>query len=254
MDKKIILAAVILVLLGTSSYLFNDRHSRDTASEKSSLIIGTHAKYPPMESRDENGNFVGMDIEIAKEVAKDLGRSAVFQDIAWENIFDAVRNGEVDMIISSITITQERGESMNFSDPYFNAGQVIVALKEDKFEIRTPQDLSGKKVGAQSKTTSEKEVKKYTDKFVALENNYEGKELLLSGDVEALVMDYPTAVELVGKDKRLAIASEIFTQEFYGIATRKGNDELLTSINKTIRRLKRDGDLKRIITNESNDI
>lgn len=206
------------------------------------ILVGTDATYPPMESIDETGNFVGMDIDIAREIAFDLGVKAEFRNIVWDEIFDTLLNGEVDMLISAITITSERAERMAFSDPYFNAGQVIVTTLNKVNEIKGTQDLAGKKLGVQIETTSEIEAQKYTDPdlVIPFENYDLAKEELLEGTIDAIIIDYPAAIGMVSGEERLKVIGEPFTQEFYGIAVRKEEKVLLGEINKTIRRLKRE--------------
>ncbi|MFH0987462.1 MAG: transporter substrate-binding domain-containing protein [Patescibacteria group bacterium] len=213
------------------------------------IIVGTDATYPPMENIDEEGNFIGMDIDIAREIASDLGVKAEFRNIIWEEIFDTLLRGEVDMLISSITITSERTEKMAFSDPYFNAGQVIVTIIDKVDEIRGVEDIAGKKLGVQIETTSQIEAQKYTDseQVIAFKNYDLAKEELLKGRIDAIIIDYPAAVGMVSKEKTLKIIGEPFTQEFYGIAVRKEEKALLGEINKTIRRLKRENELERIM-------
>ena len=212
------------------------------------ILVGTEATYPPMESIDETGNFVGMDIDIAREIAFDLGVKAEFRNIVWDEIFDTLLNGEVDMLISSITITPERAERMAFSDPYFNAGQVIVTTLTQVNEIKGTQDLAGKKLGVQIETTSEVEARKYTDLDLIIPfKNYDlAKEELLEGKIDAIIVDYPVAIGMSSGEELLTIIGEPFTQEFYGIAVRKEEKVLLGEINKTIRRLKRENILEKI--------
>lgn len=210
------------------------------------ITIGVDATYPPMESVDEKGDFIGMDIDIAKEIASDLGIEAEFKNLNWEWIFDAVKNGEVDMIISAITITSERAKIMAFSDPYFNAGQVVVTKKDKLALIQGAADLKNRKVGVQLETTSETEAKKYTDQVIAFENYDLALSDLLEGKIEALVIDYPAALGMTAKEKELVVIGEPFTQEFYGAAVQIGQTELLGQINTTIKRLKQSGALKKL--------
>ncbi|MDP3093570.1 MAG: basic amino acid ABC transporter substrate-binding protein [bacterium] len=261
MTKRIIVLAIVIIfaLGGFGFFIYNQFFSeRGRAPElgrineikkRGEIIIGTDATYPPMESVDEQGNFFGMDIDIAKEIASDLGVEAKFKNIIWEEIFDAVKNKEVDMIISAITITRERAETLGFSDPYFNAGQVIVSTTDKKRIINEPEDLKEYRVGVQVGTTSEEEARKYAAN-PSLVNTYENydlaKEDLLKGKIDAIIIDYPAAVGMTAKEKDLQIVGDIFTQEFYGIAIQKDQPGLLSQINKTIRRLKREGELKKI--------
>lgn len=214
--------------------------------DRGTITIGTEATYPPMESIDETGEFIGIDIDIAREIAADLGVEANFQNIGWEELFDAVKEGKVDMIISAITITPERAQTLAFSDPYFNAGQVIVTKKDMVNLIKGAEDLKDRGVGAQIETTSETEAKKYTDSVVTFENYNLALGDLLEGKVEAIVIDYPAALGMVAENEGLAIVGEPFTQEFYGTAVQIGQDELLGRINATIRRLKQTGELKKL--------
>ena len=261
MTKKIIvLTIVIIFILGGLGFIFYSQFFSEKApapglgrideiKKRGEIIIGTDATYPPMESLDEQGNFSGMDIDIAREIASDLDVKAKFKNIIWEEIFDAAKNGEADMIISAITITRERTETLAFSDPYFNAGQVMVSTTDKKGIINEPKDLKEYRVGVQVGTTSEAEARKYAAN-PSLVNTYENydlaKEDLLKGKIDAIIIDYPAAVGMVAKEEKLQIAGEIFTQEFYGIAIQKDQPELLSQINKTIRRLKQEGGLRRI--------
>ena len=252
--RNIILATItILIFIGAGIILYDRSFPEEIEDpllrkikEQGEIIVGTDATYPPMESIDEEGNFFGMDIDIAKEIASDLGVKAKFKNIIWEEVFAAVKQGEVDMIISSITITPERAKTMSFSDPYFNAGQVIVIRTDKKEIIKGVEDLVGHALGVQTETTSEKEAKKYT--APALVKSYENydlaKEDLLGGEIDAIIIDYPAAVGMVVREKDLQIVGTPFTQEFYGIATQKNQKALLSQINRTIRRLKREEELK----------
>jgi len=254
--RNIILVIItVLILAGTGVFLYNRLLPEEIADpllrkikEQGEIIVGTDATYPPMESIDEEGNFFGMDIDIAKEIASDLGVKVKFKNIIWEEVFAAVREGEVDMIISSITITLGRAETMSFSDPYFNAGQVIVIRTDKKEIIKGVEDLLGHTLGVQVETTSEEEAKKYTaSTLVKSYENYDlAKEELLGGEIDAIIIDYPAAVGMVAEEKDLQIMGAPFTQEFYGVATQKNQKALLSQINRTIRRLKREGKLKEL--------
>ncbi len=208
------------------------------------ILVGTEAAYPPMEYFDETGNFVGFDIDLAKEIASDLGVGVDFKNLPWVEIFDSVMKGEVDMIISAIAITPERLEALSFSDPYLNVGQVIVTKKD--LVIQGVEDLQGKIIGVQKGTISEEEAKKRTD--LSLVKSYANyslvKEALFRGEIEVILIDYPAGIKMVAQDEELKIVGEPFTQEFYSVAVQKGQEVLLARINQTIRRLKQTGKLR----------
>ena len=258
--RTIILVTIIIFILGGLGFFLYSQFFSGNGNgqelgrlgdikKRGEIIIGVDATYPPMESLDEQGNFFGMDIDIAKEIASDIGVEAKFKNIIWEEIFNAVKNGEVDMVISAVTITAERAETLGFSDPYFNAGQVIVSTTDKEGIINEPKDLKEYRVGVQVGTTSEVEAREYAanPSLVNAYENYDlAKEDLLEGKIDAIIIDYPAAIGMVAKEKRLQIAGGIFTQEFYGIATQKDQPGLLLQINKTIRRLKQEGELNKI--------
>ncbi len=208
------------------------------------ILVGTEASYPPMEYLDEAGNFLGFDIDLAKEIAADLGVEVEFVNIPWEKLFDALAEGKVDLAISAITITPERMEILSFSVPYLNVGQVIVAKNDT--QIKGIADLQGKVLGVQRETTSEEEAKKYTDpSLVKSFPNYDlAKEALERGEIEAIIIDYPAGLAMVAKDKNLKIVGKPFTQEFYGVALQKGQEVLLEKVNQTIKRLQQSGTLR----------
>ena len=252
MGKKqlIFLIIVVIGIISVAEYIFFRPSVEEIIEDPmlkeikilGQILVGTDATYPPMESIGEAGNFVGMDIDIAREIAFDLGVEAEFRNIVWDEIFDTLLNGEVDMLISAITITSERAERMAFSDPYFNAGQVIITTLDKVNEIKGIQDLAGKKLGVQIETTSEVEAQKYTDPdlVIPFENYDLAKDELLKGAIDAIIIDYPAAAGMVFGQETFRIVGEPFTQEFYGIAVRKEEKVLLGEINKTIRRLKRE--------------
>lgn len=249
MAKKTQLIALIVVLGIASGALLWKTVFEELLVKKpllENIIVGTDATYPPMEYLDGENNFVGMDMDIAKEIASDLGAEIEFRNIEWEKIFDALPAGTVHMLISSITITPERIQEMDFSDPYFNAGQIVVTTTDKATEIREVADLEGKKVGVQGETTSEEEAQKYTDQVRAFADYDLAKSALLEGEIDAIIIDYPAAIGMVSKEATLKISGEPFTQEFYGIAVKKGEEALLNEINKTIRRLKREGKLEEL--------
>jgi len=253
MVKRGIILIIILILAGLGIFLYDRLPPEEIEDpllrkikERGELIIGTDATYPPMEDVDEEGNIFGMDMDIAKEVAFDLGVEPEFRNVIWEEIFGVVREGGVDMIISSITITAERTKIMDFSNPYFNAGQVIVIRADEKEIIRGVEDLQGRVLGVQTETTSEEAAKELTDPSLVkgYENSPLAGEDLLRGEIDAVILDYPAAVGMVAENKDFQIVGVPFTQEFYGIAIQKGQKMLLSQINKTIRRLKTEEVLK----------
>lgn len=252
--KKNLLVFVIIIGLFAVVYISIPSPPKEDSlleriRQKGELVIGTDATYPPMEAIDEDGDFYGMDIDIAKEIAKDLGVEPVFQNVPWEIIFDVVRDGDVDVVISSVTITQERAQTMSFSNPYFNAGQVLIIRSKDREKIKSVDDIAEYKIGVQEGTTSEQEAIKYVNDSSLIKNYsdyYMAKEDLIKEIIDVVIIDYPAAFGLINGEKDIEMAGDPFTQEFYGIVTQKDQKALLSQINGTIRRLKKDGGLRRL--------
>lgn len=212
--------------------------------ETMKFVIGTDATYPPMETHDVNGNLIGYDIDLGKELGKGLDREVVFQRLAWDDLFPALEQGNIDVIISSVTINDERKQKYIFSDPYFNAGQVIVMKKTDQ-AIATPTELKGKIVGVQKETTSEKEAVTYaSDSATVRYDDYiQAVASLSAGHINAIIIDLTAAKGLIDTNQNLSITSDPFTKEYYGIAMKKGDTDLQKKINAILLSLKEKGTL-----------
>lgn len=217
------------------------------------LIISSDFSYGVMEFFNSNQQPVGIDIDLGKEIAKRLGVQAEIKDFDWQDLLSIINNQEADIVISSVTITEERSKEMLFSAPYFNGGQVIVA-KSDNNEIKTKEDLKNKKVGVQTGTVSNDAAKDLTaPELIVTYDSWENSDKeggiiydLKAGRFDAVIVDYIQAVDSVKKDPEIKIIGDPFTQEYYGIATKLGNNELIKAINTIIRDIKKEGVLKDI--------
>ncbi len=242
MHKKTMVAGslgICLLLVISFSGCVNQEEKTDPTIQKikdaGKLVVGTSTPYEPMEYIDENGDIVGFDINVAREIATKLGVELEIEDMAFDDLLDAVEDGSVDIAIAAITITLERSEQVLFSNAYLNAGQVIIVNETNK-DINSEEDLENKIVGVQDGTTSEKEALKYTNSsLVKSYNNYTGAlEAILAGEIDAIVIDYPAGVGLIKDTLGLEIVGDPFTNELYGIAMKKGKSALKTEIDKVI--------------------
>ncbi len=205
------------------------------------IVIASDVAWAPMEFIDENGDMVGFDIDLMAEIAKAGGFKYEIKNTAWDGIFAGLANGAYDGIISSVTITDERKNTMDFSDPYINAGQILI-VKSALNGVTTLQDMKGMTVGVQIGTTGDFAVeavagverKTYDEIGLAVED-------LMNGNVDGVVCDSPVAADYVlANDNykgKLKIVGEPFTEEFYGIAVQKGNTELLEKINAGLKKV-----------------
>ena len=212
-------------------------------AEVGTIKVGTNAEYPPFESVDENGNLVGFDVDLMTAIAEAAGFEFEFVNTRWDGIFVALASGEFDAVISAATITDERKQTVDFSDPYFNAGQSIT-VKADNTDIAGPDDLAGRKVGVQLGTTGDIWLTESTQaEVVRYDENTLAFQALAAGDVDAAVADSPTAAEIVraNPEMNLKVLPDVYTDELYGIAVRKERPEVLEAINTGLAAVKASG-------------
>ena len=216
-------------------------------------VVGTDAAYAPFESQNEKGEIVGFDIDIVSAIAQKAGIAVKFVNTPWEGIFNALAQGDRDLLVSSITITDERRQTMDFSDPYFDANQLI-AVKADSTVARF-DDLKPLKVGVQTGTTGDEAVGKLQGKTSTNIRRFESTPLALkeleSGGVDAVVADNGVVVNYVvnnAGNKFKTVSDPAFVPEQYGIAVKKGNAALLARLNKGLAEIKADGTYQRIVT------
>ena len=216
-------------------------------------VVGTDAAYAPFESQNEKGEIVGFDIEVVQAVAKKAGIELKFVNTPWEGIFNALGQGDRDMIVSAVTITAERKGTMDFSDPYFDAQQLI-AIKQTS-TISKFADLKKLKVGVQTGTTGDEAVTKLLGKASTAIKRFESTPLALkeleAGGVDAVVADNGVVINYVANNpggKFKSISDKEFVPEQYGIALKKGNVELQAKLNKGLAEIRADGSYDAIFT------
>ena len=214
-------------------------------------VVGTDAAYAPFESQNEKGEIVGFDIDVVSAVAKKAGIEVKFVNTPWEGIFNNLAQGDRDLLVSAITITDERKQTIDFSAPYFDAQQLI-AVKADS-KVAKFDDLKKLKVGVQTGTTGDEVVTKLLGKTSTDVKRFESTPLALkeleSGGVDAVVADNGVVIHYVANNtgaKFKTVADASFTPEQYGIAVKKGNAELLEKINKGLADIKADGTYDKI--------
>ena len=233
--KKLYLLVILVVILGMVSC---------AKKPAPTYKIGTNAEYPPLESVDSTGTIVGFDPDLMAAIAGKAGFKYELINTRWDGIFVALQSGEFDAVISAATITDERRQTVDFSDPYLSAGQMLAVRIEDKDKIKTPADLDGKKVGVQLGTTGDiwasentkAEVVRYDEITLAFQ-------ALANKDVDAVLNDGPTsgAIIVANPQMYLTLVGDPFTEELYGIAVNKGKPELLKAINEGLAAINADG-------------
>jgi polar amino acid transport system substrate-binding protein len=218
------------------------------------VVVGTDAAYAPFESQNEKGEIVGFTIDIVNAVAQKAGLQVKFVNTPWEGIFNALTQGDRDVVASSVTITPERKATMDFSAPYFDARQLIAVRNEGK--VSGFADLKALKVGVQTGTTGDEAVSKLLGKTNANIKRFESTPLALkeleSGGLDAVVADNGVVIHYVANNaagKFKTVADKDFVPEQYGLALKKGDKpDLLASLNQGLAAIRADGTYERIYT------
>lgn len=224
----------------------------ETILQRGELLVGLEAGYMPFEMADKSGELVGFDIDVAKEMAKAMGVKVAFVNTAWDGIIPALVTEKFDIIISGMTVTQERNLKINFADPYIVIGQTILLNKKHEGKVTSYKDLNDSQYTVTSKlgTTGEQAIKRLMPKanYKSFEVQAEAALEVVNGNADAFVYDLPICVTFMaqhGADK-LVFLDEPFTYEPLAWAVRKGDPDFLNWLNNFLRQLKNDGRYDRI--------
>jgi polar amino acid transport system substrate-binding protein len=210
--------------------------------QEGQLLVGTDTPFPPFEI-GQPPNITGYDIEVMNAIAENLGVDVTYQDTAFDTIFRDVANDQFDITAAATTITPERQQKVNFSDPYYEAQQAL--LVEEGSDITSVDQLGGTVVGAQDGTTGETYANDETDasEVRGFPEGPDAVAALTTGQVEAVIIDQPVAVDAVEKQGGVELVQTIPTNELYGFAMAKDKTALLDAVNQALRQIKDDGTL-----------
>ena len=208
--------------------------------ESDTVKMITEATFPPYEFL-RGQEIVGIDVEICRAVAQKLGKGFQCETVDFDSVIPAVISGKAHLAAAGITVTEDRKKNVDFSVPYVKTGIVVIYKKDNPFKDK--EQLKGKKVGVQAGTTSETfvtdELKQEPERT---KSPAEAVAALKAGRVEFVIADIDPAKNCVKGEDSLAI-SDFITSEEYAIAIKKGQPELLKTINETIAEIKADGRL-----------
>ena len=220
--------------------------------KKGELRVGFEAGYMPFEMTDKKGRFVGFDIDVAKEMAKAMGVKFVPLNTSWDGIIPALITEKFEIIISGMTVTQERNLKINFCDPYIVIGQTILINKKHEGKIKSYKDLNKSRYIVTSKlgTTGEQAVKRMIPKctYKSFETEPEAALEVVNGKADAFVYDLPYCVVFMGQQGagKLVFLDKAFTYEPLAWAIRKGDPDFLNWLNNFLTQIKNDGRYHRI--------
>lgn len=220
------------------------------AGGKTKVRVATDATFPPFELVDEKTkDLTGFDVELMNAVAAKANLEVEWTNVGFDSLLAGISECQYDLAIAAMTITEERKATMNFTDPYINAGQ-IVTVRKDTTDIKSKDDLGGKKIGAQIGTTGAIEAGKIATAEVKTYDAYDQAFLdLANGQIDAVIADYPTTLAFLATNPdKLVTVGSVFTDESYGIAVCKKKNDLTAPINAALKALKDDGTIKQLET------
>ena len=240
------LVATIFLLTACGKQDAKPAAQAGAASDTREYVVGAEATFAPFEFQNEQKEIVGFDVDIMHAIADKGGFKIKFVNTPFEGIFNFLAQGDRDLIASAITITDERKQTVDFSDPYFDSTQYIVVPKGSKVTKFT--DLKTLSVGVQSATTGDEAVQKLlgksNPKIKRMESAMMALKELEGGGVDAVVLDTGLVKNYIKNNPTEgfhAITDPDFPKEYYGIAVKKGNAELLAKVNTGLAAIKADG-------------
>lgn len=235
----------ILVLISVSILLFGCGKKEDT------LVMVTEAGFEPYEYV-KNNEIVGVDVDIAREIAREMGKKLEIKDVAFDSIVNELNSNKADFAAAGMSITEERKKEVDFSAEYISSKQVIVVNKNNN-TIKSKEDLNSKTISVQTGTVGDTYVSKNFKnvKIIGHKKFLTAAEDVKANKSDCIVMDELPAKELVSKNPTLTILNIELVTDKYAIAVKKGNTTLLNTINKVLDRLMKEGKIEEYVINHS---
>ena len=223
--------------------------SSSSSGAPATIKVGSAIDFAPFEFQDEGQKeYQGFDMDLIRAIGKEMGAEVEIQNIGFDGLIPALQAKTVDVLISGMTINDERKQNVTFSDPYYQSGLTMVVRKDEQ-AIQKFQDLKGHKVAVQIGTTSANEVKKIEGVEVKVFNTPADCFMeLKTGGADAVVNDRPVSEYFITKSGQTDVKElpDMLTAEDYGIAVAKDNKELADKINAALKTLKENGEYDKI--------
>ena len=234
----------ILSALGLAALIATGAHAQNKE-----LVVGSSATYRPFAYESPTKEIVGYDIDMIKAIAQKAGLQIKIVNTPWTGIFAALNNGDVDLIISGVTINEKRKQSYDFTTPYFEARQLIGVHKDST--AKNLKDLAGKKVGVVTGTTGDdiasREFGKTSSDIKRFESTPVAVSELANSGVDAVIGDNGVIAYRIQEHKHLRTVSDPnFPKEYFGIVVKQGNKVLLDKLNAGLAAIKADGSYAKI--------
>ncbi|WP_295154808.1 amino acid ABC transporter substrate-binding protein [uncultured Brachyspira sp.] len=245
----LLIASVFIINCGgdnTKNASSENDNSLQKVKDSGKLILGLDDTFAPMGFRDENGDVVGFDIDLAREVSSRLGVELEIKPVEWSSSILSLNKGDIDVLWNGVTINDARKQQINFSKPYLNNRLIIVKAVDDD-SINSKDDLAGKILGVQVGSNDEaltadpssknaKEIRRYDVNVNAFLD-------LQAKRIDAVIIDEVAAQYYISDKKApfIVVENAPLTEELYGIGFRKSDAELLAEIDRILDEMKADG-------------
>lgn len=222
----------------------------DKVKAAGKLVVGVEGTYPPFTYHDDNGELTGLDIELGKALADKLGVEVEFQEATWDSLLIGIDTERFDTVINSVSITDERAEKYDFSDPYYYEARHVVVRADDD-SIHGPEDLNGKKIATNTTNAFIPWYEEQGVEVIGVDTSGEAIDLLLSGRVDFVGLNVPVLnaylqehLDAADKVKEAFVIPN--SEDVIAIPVRKGEPEFLDAINAALAELREEGALKEI--------
>lgn len=217
-----------------------------SSNEAAVIVVGTEPEFPPFEFKTETGELAGFDIDLVKAVAAKAGFTVKFQEMGFDGLIPALQSGQISMIASGLSITEERRKNITFSAPYIEAG-LSIAVREGDDAIKGSTDLTGKTVAVQQGSTGAeaagklaaegkiKELRQFANVSLCMME-------LAKGGVDAVINDRPTSVVYIARQPgKIKLLPETLVSDAYGFGFNKKSTDLVAKVDAALAALKADG-------------
>ena len=214
------------------------------------LNVGTEATFAPFEFMDEEKREItGFDIDMIKAIAKAAGHEVKIQNMGFDGLIPSLQTNVIDAVAAAMTITPARQKAVQFTEPYYQSGLVVLINKKDDGKIKEVASLEGKRICAQIGTTGAMMAKRIKDSKVTLFNSItEAFMDLKSGGCDAVLNDKPVVEFYLARrgDDSVKILPQVLEAEYYGFAVNKRNKALAEKLNKGLQTIKANGEYDKI--------
>lgn len=248
--KKLVVTLLMFVMAFATAYANDnslwEKSTLNQILKRGELRVGMEAGYMPFELKNKKGEIVGFDVDMAKELAKEMGVKLTLVNTAWDGIISGLLTDKYDIIMSGMTVTPQRNLQINFADPYIVVGQTILIKKELAGKIKSYKDLNDPKYTVATKlgVTGDYATKKFIgkSKINLFETEQEGAMEVVNGKADAFVYDLPyNSLYFAQNAKKLAFLDVPFTYEPLAWAIRKGDPDFMNFLNNMMKQMRGDG-------------